>query len=167
MKPINNPLYTVLCGMTFTIAPLHRGRTDCDHRVYLCLSVCPSALKITHERGDGCRQNLIDKGKEWPSRCVWILVLSWFQDHFSTFLIALRDRAFYVLRTGCWNTWRHAGVCLPCRQINLICFMGHVSLNANPRPTWVIWLLLPMTMTHDAWPTDPVAVFGLIEQMFL
>ena len=56
----------VLCGVTFTCAPLY---IEAEQIVItmcacVCLSVCPSVLKITHEQGDGCRRNLVDKGKE-------------------------------------------------------------------------------------------------------
>jgi len=61
----------------------------------VCMCVCPSVCKITHERNDQCRPNVVGMGKGLPSRNGSILVLIWFQmwsyDHFSTFIGIARN----------------------------------------------------------------------------
>jgi len=62
----NFTAFYYLCG--------YRRSRYCDHPVCLCvsvcLSVCPSVCRITQERVDGCRPNLVSMGGDDPLEAI-------------------------------------------------------------------------------------------------
>jgi len=58
----------------------------------VCLSVFPSVSRITHDRSNGCRSNMVGmgKGKDDPCRnyfLVLIRIRMWILGHFSIFFV--------------------------------------------------------------------------------
>ena len=75
----------------------------------VCLSVCHYASRITHERGNGCRPNVVSMSKEWPSR-ILVLIRSrmWIMDHF---FLSLTSAEEWILGDFLAFSYTHRPTC--------------------------------------------------------